>query len=811
MKKLLSRALCALLSATMLFGAAACAKKPGSTDDAGAYTYNLALTVFPTNWNPHTYQTNDDAVILDYISQGFYTFDYNDTKDGYQLVPAMATEEPIDVTSEYVGKYGVKEGETGKVYRIPLRNDIKWEDGTEIKAADFETSAKLLLNPKAHNYRADSLYSGSMVIANANNYSKQDQDIKEPNSTDGENFVVAIADLVKGADGVYTYNDKAVYFGLKTAYAWMGGDSLEQYKGYFPDGVYAQLEALADDEGNVPVTDQSIDLLYQFTGSDIWGNESKEDLAYYITYQKHYSSMDWSEVGLFASGEYELTIALEKSLSGFYLLYALTDSWLVNETLYKSCEKVDGDAYTNSYGTTVDTTMSYGPYKLTGFQSDKLITLDKNEHWYGYNDEENKDLYQTTNISMEYIPEASTRLEMFINGQLDSYVLTKDDMDAYSKSEHTYYTTGESTFFIALNPNFGALETAQAAAGANKNKTILTIKEFRMALSFALDRSAFCLATSPTNNAAFGVYSNFIISDPDAGIAYRTTPQAKQVIANFWDLNDDIGDGKMYPTIDDAIASLTGYNLAQAQEYFNKAYDEAIKLGYMDEDDVVEIKIGLPNNTSPFYTKGYDFLVNNYTEAVKGTKLEGKLTFTQDASLGNGFGDALRGNQVDMLFGVGWTGSALDPYNLMEAYTSSSYQYDPSWDTTATMIEIKMADGTYKASVWDWTTAIMGEEITITNTADGTTKSFSAGSASNDHEIRLDILAALENAVLETYDLIPMMDESTASLKGMQVKYYTEEYIYGVGRGGVKYMTYNYTDEEWTAFVKAQGGTLNYK
>ena len=32
-----------------------------------------------------------------------------------------------------------------------------------------------------------------------------------------------------------------------------------------------------------------------------------------------------------------------------------------------------------------------------------------------------------------------------------------------------------------------------------------------------------------------------------------------------------------------------------------------------------------------------------------------------------------------------------------------------------------------------------------------------------------------------------------------------------MGRGGVKYMTFNYTDAEWDAFVAEQGGTLNYK
>lgn len=32
-----------------------------------------------------------------------------------------------------------------------------------------------------------------------------------------------------------------------------------------------------------------------------------------------------------------------------------------------------------------------------------------------------------------------------------------------------------------------------------------------------------------------------------------------------------------------------------------------------------------------------------------------------------------------------------------------------------------------------------------------------------------------------------------------------------MGYGGVQYLTYNYTDAEWDAYVAEQGGTLNYR
>ena len=76
---------------------------------------------------------------------------------------------------------------------------------------------------------------------------------------------------------------------------------------------------------------------------------------------------------------------------------------------------------------------------------------------------------------------------------------------------------------------------------------------------------------------------------------------------------------------------------------------------------------------------------------------------------------------------------------------------------------------------------------------------------------RFEILAKLEHTVLMHYDFIPLMGDSSARLKGMKVEYYTEDEVFPMSRGGVKYMTFNYTDAEWDAFVAEQGGTLNYK
>lgn len=815
MKKTLKRVLALALAGTMACSLAACGGSgdgdkgnAGNKGDADAtYTYNSSLTTFPTNWNPHTYQTATDAEILDYITEGFYVFDYNETKDGYQLVPGTAAGDPVDVTADYVGKFGIEEGDAAKAWEIPLRSDLAWEDGTPITAEDFVTSAKLLLNPEAGNYRADSLYSGNMTVVNAKDYLYSGKYAYETDlAADG-----AVTDLVKDADGYYTTADgNYIAAKLSSSGIW-GSNSLEEYgaAGYFvgEDGTdaYETISAAADAEGIVKINDEILAILDNFCKTNGGGYENEWQELCFIGQQ--FDEIDFSEVGIFATADDKLVLVLEKPLEGFYLLYSLTSSWLVNEALYTECESVTDGVYNNTYGTSAETTMSYGPFKLASFQADKQYVLERNEYHHAVKE----GFYQTTTWQVDYIAEASTRLEYFLKGDLDSYVLTVEDMEAYQASDYTYFAEGASTFFVALNPNKAALETAQKNLGDNYNKTILTVLEFRQALSFALDRNAFALAADPMSSPAFGVFSSQIISDPDNGIAYRTTDEAKMVLAKFWGVDEEIGEGKTYADLDEAVNSITGYNLEKAKVLFDAAYDKAIEEGLMDEDDIIEIKIGTPNATSQAYAKGYEFLTNCYTDAVKGTKLEGKLTFSLDNTLGNGFADALRSNQVDMLFFVGWSGSALDPYGLMEAYTSTDYQYDPSWDTTAAQWEIELSDGKYTASVWDWTATMAGETITIT-AEDGTTKEFSCGTADKNPEDRFAILAGLEGAVLSTYDMIPLTGNAQASLKGMQVSYYSEEYVYGVGfHGMMKYLTYNYTDAEWADFVSEHGGSLEYK
>lgn len=814
-------------------------ENPGET--TSTYTYRLATDSLPTSWNIHTYQSNSATYVLDYTEDGLYTFDYNDTKDGYKIVPSMATAMPVDVSSNYVGtEWNIASTETWRAIRVTIRQDLKFDNGDAITAQDFVDSIKLLLDPEAANYRADSLYGGQFSIVNAEKYVKQGSyaytAMVSAEFLPEEYFDPAT--LVAGEGGILQLEGKDAVLNINNGGNW-GSNGLAAYygAGYFNVEGWEELAAKADEEGYVKLDAAGL-LIVQNAIAQLHGYD---DVAAYAVDAGDYAYQEWeemcffgstwedgipfTEVGVKAVDDYTIDFIIEKSLSGFYLNYNLASSmFLVNVDKYESCVSTSAGVYTNSYGTSKDTYVGFGPYRVSSYVADSIVTFEKNPYWWGYTSGEHADEYQTTNISIQQVSDASTRLNMFLAGQLDSYGLQKADMDDYQQSDYTYFTEGDSTWFIALNPDFAGLTSAQANAtpsetGKVVNKTVLTIKEFRQALSFSVDRAAYELALDPLGSPAKALYGNMIISDPDNGVAYRTTDEAKKVIVDFWGLSDDIGEGKEYATIDEAIASITGYDLAGAKVLFDQAYDNAVAQGLIDPktDWEVQIVIGQPGSgQSAYYNNGYTLLSQVWTDAVKGTKFEGRLVFSQSQPLGStDFSSYLKNNTVDILFGVGWTGSALDPYNLMEAYVAPNYQYDPGWDTTTTTIDIEIDGKLLRASVYDWgKNALQGNDVKAFIVVDGeaTTETVTVNAGTSaDPALRLKILAAVEGTVLQQYNMIPVGLEASASLKSMRVNFYTEEYVFGMGRGGIQYYTYKMDDTAWADYVKAQGGTLNYK
>lgn len=835
-----------------------------------SYTYHSSTSELPTMWNVLNYQANQSTLILDYATDEFFTFDYNNTENlaastGYVMKTSMLAKDPEDVTANYKAdwaKWGIVADGDGnaksRIWKLTLRSDLKFDNGDAITTQDFIDSLQRLIAPAAANYRADGLWSGDMVVHNAKNYFYQGKtmwntarDVFDTYSESNDSRLVFTLGNTKEVQALTGDSSASVVkmrtlFGFPESY---GKANVVAYligSGYV-EGTPADFLALEGKTLAEIKADPALKAAWEQI-IEFWQTEPNEELDFFIS-QFTWPAVNIDSVGLQKISDTEMYVVLDKELEGFYLKYSLGSLPLVHVATYDRCAKTENGIYSNSYATSADTFVGYGPYKLVAFVADSIALFERNQYWWGYTSgtfSDHTKYYQTEEVSIKQIVDEATRREMFLKGELDGYGLLEADMKDYQSSKYTYYTDGDSTWFVALNPDMAGLESAQKTAtpltaGNEVNKTILTIKEFRQALSFSIDRDAFNLALSPTSSVAKALYSNMIIYDPDLGSTYRSTDAAKNAILAFWGLSDwesmtDEDGEPMFEDIDEAIDFISGYNLEAAKKLFNEAYDKAVADGLISDAAIksgkweIQIMIGQPGTgSSTYYNKGYDHLKQIWTAAVEGTKLAGHLTFKQSQPLGStNFSDYLKNNTVDVLFGVGWTGSALNPYGLIEAYVAPRYQYDPGWNTDATdlVIELELEEGQaklWKASVKKWQEALGGDEITITQVElkDGkyeavmsegkaVTKTFVAG-VSTKSEMRVAILAKIEQAVLEQYDMIPVSTDASASLKGYRIVYGTEEYIYGVGRGGIKYMTYDAergTDADFAAFVAQNNGNL---
>ena len=57
-----------------------CMALPAAFATEGAesiYVYKDAVSQLSSNWNPHTYQTEDESYPIDFITAGLYSFIYN--------------------------------------------------------------------------------------------------------------------------------------------------------------------------------------------------------------------------------------------------------------------------------------------------------------------------------------------------------------------------------------------------------------------------------------------------------------------------------------------------------------------------------------------------------------------------------------------------------------------------------------------------------------------------------------------------------------------------------------------------------------
>ena len=891
LKKVAVFAVAAVLGATVV-GAAACADPDnGGVPDANLKqgTYRTYTVVLPSNWNELTYEDNNDTQIMYNIVSSFFEYDYkfeNDQKynadgtinadgivDGAFTVHYSAATALEDVTSEVDAKWGYtadQKSTGGYAWKITLREDLKWDDGTPIDASDFVYSMQQQLDPLFKNMRASTYYNNIMIKGAKKYVYSEDEYVyvsvaskgyatNQAAIDAGETVGLAMWDFynLRGAEGVKSYNPETDEFELDTSRTcpewvditdtqlWLDPvyyDDMATYEADYEawqDAVEAG-EATDEDEPVKPLAgDYIVSAASIYSGNYVY-LEVGAPYASYVGVRTVNEDADfsWDNVGLYAESQYELVICLDAPIQcvdadgnlTYQAAYYLQSLPLVKEDLYEQCKQqpsTGSTLWTTNYNTSKETTASWGPYTLTAFQGGKSYTLERNENWYGYALEDNANQYNITKVECEVLADVNTQWMEFLSGGIDEVGLDVTHKDKYRNSKYTIYSPGTGTFGINIYANLVGLKNN------GRNNGILAITEFRKALSLALDRDDYNNTIYTSHQTCYGIMGPSYYYDvenattlEDGGI-YRNTQYAKEALLRTYGFtqNEDgtwTIDGETYEADTDlgltatdvAYEALTGYDLTQAKQLVEEAYriltENAEEYGY-DPEKKIEIKYGTSEDNENTQ-RSYRYIKEYIENLVEGTSLEGKINVTFDASFSTKWADAFKNGEYDLAAGTGFSGGALDPAGFLQCYVdpNAGLMYSTWWDTEAEMLTYTMPEGDYDGAGETLTMSVFNWYCCLNGIAGAYEQDYTYnwGMGFIPESARLQLLAKLEEVVLSKYYTIITTSEYSATVFGAKFSNLSEEYNMFMGFGGYRYMIVNYTDEEWEDFVASNNNNL---
>ncbi len=834
------------------------------------YTSHSYLEATPSNWNEMDYENANDINIISYITSSFFSYDYplideslgkynedgtvnvNNLNFDQYVVQYGAATKLTDVTEEYASAWGLTDEQVndgGYIWKITLRDDLCWDDGTPIKAKDFVYSMKEQLNYDYLPFRASTYWSeNGMKIHNAQSYYYNGREI-QVDATDGTGLGVDEYtgwDLTKADGGLTKEIADKLQFSLEEGFvgsycsAQLSGAGYGSYitnngLAWTICAAYSSLASLPDEEWDALVA--NLEEMEGLTLTEIVADESKSaalqtmlafwcsdaDEAFgYFTKPYTYPELTFDQVGIFNVGDYDIVVVLDQPESWLKsdgsIDFSVTNCSLplVKEDLYEACRHepaLGSTNWTTTYCTTLAETASWGPYKLASFQTGKQFTLERNEKWYAYSLPEYQDQYLTDTIVVDVIETPEAQRMAFWAGQIDDidFATLEGQASLYQNSDYAIFSpSGDGyAYGVQIFSNLSVLKNN------GKNNAILAITDFRWALSLSFDRATFNGDQMVGMELGLGLLGTDYCYDAENGNTYRESDQAKAALLRTYGFTlNDAGkwtDGQtVYADIDDATEAMTGYNLTLAKEKLQLAIDELTAhpetYNYDPNKDII-FRLGKFNEKA---ARRQQLLQANIDKLVEGSILEGKIKVEIVETDASNSADEFRADAFEFYCVAAIGGAILYPFNAIGSYLGlGSVTYHDYFDVSLDSLTMTMPAGDYAGA---------GETLTLTvddwfYSLNGSTDegcSYNWGSADKcPTEVRLEILAMLEEYALRHYYSIQVAYDSSAYLHSAKYHNISKTYNMFMGFGGGRYIRYDYTDAEWEAFVASHNNDLS--
>lgn len=320
----------------------------------------------------------------------------------------------------------------------------------------------------------------------------------------------------------------------------------------------------------------------------------------------------WEDVGIKAIDKNTLQFELEYAILETDALISLSYSALVHPGLYDKF--MNADKTETKYGTSLESTPSFGAYVLKEWVPDQYYVVEKNK------DSALVNVYTPDKIEMRVVEEPATVFQLFEKGEIDYANVPQPNLDRYAEDPRLVYE--EDGGVLQLNINM-----------TSKAQPVLTDVNFRKALFYAIDRQKIAKDIGKTHKPAAYVMGSPMTIKP--GVTYRGTNEAKAIIPK-----DNGKDDKL------------------ALELFNKAYEAngnkkiSIELQYGDTGEQNKLRS--------------EFLKNSLETLFGKDKFELKLKAVP-WQVGN---DNMKKGDYDLGFMLWGGGNPFNPWSKMQVYTS---------------------------------------------------------------------------------------------------------------------------------------------
>ena len=876
-KSILTMALCLVMVALMIVSCGSKNQPAGPDEETTAGSedtpvvqyvpkkaeYNTTTSTMPSNWNELTYKDNNDTQIMSYIGSAFFEYDYKFADDkkfnedgsinkagivaGAYTTNYSAATKLEDVTALVDAKWGytdAQKAEGGYAWKITLRDDLKWDDGTAITAADFVWTMQQVLDPSFMNYRANTYYD-TLMIKNAKDYFYSGAPIYAP--------IVPAYGADETPDYSFDINGAEIYLNTSTTGMTLAAYSLEElilnYVG--TEEAVAALNAIADaanEYGYTKITAENMETAKALIGyalapfgldwsamDDATKEEMFKETLFYIS--GYGDAVDWNTVGIYSIDEENaIVLCLDKTYSflkedgslSVWAPYYFSSLPLVHKAKYDAARIAPANGatlWTSKYNSSLETTASWGPYKLVEFEAGSHYKLAINENWYGWNMDTYKNQYNVTAINCRAVEEFSPKWLGFLNGTYDDASLQTENVGEYLDSKYVYVSsTSTGTVGMQLFSDINVLK-----ASANNNG-ILAIQEFRHAFNLALNRSDIVEKIWPGSSVpCFGLlnvaYYYDIENSPELldGGQYRNTKTAKEGILRAYGYTQ-AADGTWSSgaltglSTDEAYDTLTGYNPELAKEKMKEAIDillaNADEYGY-DSSKNITLVYGASTDTDKQRFRA-TYLQEVLDGLTKGTALEDKIDVVFDASAGSQWAEAFRTGQTQIGFGYGFSGNAFNPFDIIGAFVNpdDSLNYHMYWDTSAIDLTLTMPVDEkmdYEGEGEEITMSIQNWYFCLNGLAasEEQEKTYNWSEGYAPVNARLMILSKLEELTIKESRSVMLIADGGGSFLGAKFAYFSEDEHTFMGFGGLRYIEVVYTDAEWAEFVKANNGDLS--